>query len=228
MKHTTKFLRQVTFKDLSGRRRHAKAIRTHTVERNFASGGAVASDTDPWSSAKPAKKAPKKRAYGGRSVGKHSGSLTVKRLDKVARGVQKRQAGGPVGRPALPVQAAPAATAAPAAAPARTVGGAPAAGPAVNPAAWATAPGLQRFGGMPPGLGGTMPARPISAPGVPAALGGRPAWAGTGLPPQAAQAALQALAARRGLPATAMGVRPFKRGGAVPTATNPYSMAHKK
>jgi hypothetical protein len=214
MKHTVKVTRSASFKDPFTRRtRRAKSTRTHVVERSgFARGGGVASDTDPFSSAAPKKAPAKKRAYGGRSVGKHAGKLAVSRLDKAARGIQKRQFGGPVGRPAVPVQAAPAAAARP------MGGGAPAAGPAVNPAAWATAPGLQQFGGMPPGLGGTMPARPISAPGVPAAA--------MGLPPQAAAQAIAALQARRGLPAQAMGVRPFKRGGGVPTATNPYSAAH--
>jgi hypothetical protein len=230
MKHTTKLTREVKFKDPFGKRRHAKTVRFHTVERNFASGGAVSSDIDPWSSAKPKKK-PARRAWGGRAVGKHDGVKALGRLDKAARGIQKRQEGGPV-RPALPAQASPAAAAAPA-------GGAPSwAGTSLpsqaNPAApaygltGATPAQPAAAGGQPSWAGVSLPpqANPAARayglvggapPGGPAAGMGRPAWAGMGLPAQAAPAALAALAARPALPTQAMGARPFGfwRGGPV-------------
>lgn len=197
------------------RGRRAKV--SHSIERSgFARGGGVPSDIAPLSSAAPRKA--KKRAFGGRSVGKHGGTKAIGRLDRVARGIQKRQAGGPV----LPTQAAPRASqavAAPqAAAPATgapwagqslpptaspqanaygllgtsPTQGAPAAaaaGPAVNPTAWGTAPGLSQFGGSPPGLahpGGMFPPQ--------AAAGSR--WSGGA-----------------GFLGQAGGARPFKRGG---------------
>lgn len=79
----------------------------------------------------------------------------------------------------------------------------------------------------PPLAGGAAMPAPGAVPPVPAAGGlpmrppgmqmggvpGRPAFAGAGLPPQAALAARNALAARPALPVGAMGARPFARGG---------------
>jgi hypothetical protein len=228
MKRSTKFTHTVSFKDpITRRRRHAKMTRSHVVERNFASGGAVSSDLDPYSSAAP-KKA-KKRAYGGRSVGRHSGSLTAKRLDKAARGIQKRQLGGPVGRPALPAQAAPQAAAAAPANPAaaQPAGGAPSwAGTSLPPQASPQANAFGLLGTAPPqggpAAGGMLPAQAnpsapaygllgTAPPGGPAATAGaRPAWAGFGRPGWAGGIGYPGQAGQ-----AAMGVRPFKGGGRV-------------
>jgi hypothetical protein len=177
MKRSTRVTHHLSFRDpVTGKRRSMKATRSAAISRSgFAAGGAVGAGVDPYSSAAAPMykhKTPKKRH---REVGKASGKLAVARLDKAARGARKYQFGGPVGRPALPTAAAPAAAVAGAGVPA-FAGGQPPAG---------VAPGMGRpaFAGM--GLPAQASPQALAAlaarRGLPQAMGARPFKRGGGV-----------------------------------------------
>jgi hypothetical protein len=96
-------------------------------------------------------------------------------------------------------------------------------------------PPRKAFGGPPGGMPGGMPPQAFGGarpPMPPPAVGAPPASIVAGPPAQANPAAMGALAARPDLPSQAMGVRPFKKGGAAkPTRLasggSPYSAASK-